>query len=351
MQCAKKGLITLLIGIFTFITTACGNNDKTWALKHDNNIVSNGIYVYFLWAAYNNATLELAEEISPETPLDKFEIEGKNAAVWVQDCAINDAKKMLAIEKLFDEKGLTLSEEETKEVEEMCQTSFENSKETFDKYGISLEDFKRANPVQNIKFKKLFESVYGPNGSEAVPNEQILDYYKTNYVNVSIIVKSSDSNLESEDGEQTTNNSEDEAKVEQQFKNYVDMINSGKKTLSEVGEMFKAAEKLEEDPISQECLNLKDSGISEEIVDKVAKLELNKATYFKMEDAFLLLVKNDISTALPNLEDQDEKNKLLLEMKSSDFNNLVEAKVKDMNISVNQNSIKDYPPATFFKEE
>lgn len=351
MRYIKKIFSLFLVSSILLISTACGKVDKSWALKYDNNTVSNGVYVYFLWIAYNNALKIVSNGTEDIYDLENQKVEGKDAASWIKENAIKGAKDMLATEKLFEENGLTISEEENKKINEETEKSFENSKETFDKYGVTLEDFKRAYATQNLKSEKLFNHLYNKGGTEAVSDEDLRNYYKTNYVNVSIISKSSETNPE-EDGNTQQNDEEKKSaeQIEEQFKNYVNMINNNEKTFEEIGAMFKESEKMEEDPIINETLDPKAGDILDEVSNKIKELEINKSTYVKLDDMFLLIYKKDINTILSNLDDEEERYKVLIEMKSDDFNNLLKNKAEDLKIKVNESSIKDYNPTNFFKE-
>lgn len=351
MRFLKKFFVILLTATLSILTTSCGFNDKSWALKYENNSVSNGTYIYFLWTAYNSAQQQLSDENGANVDLSDKKIDDKDANTWIKDLALKYSKDMLATEKLFDEKGLTLSEEEIKKVEETTVSSYENLQENFTKYGISSEDFKRAYAMQNMKSKKLFDSLYNKNGSEAVSDEEILNYYKTNYVNLSIMSSVSISNPESNDESQSGEKTKTNEQIEEQFKNYANMINSGKKSLTDVGAMFKESEKLDDDPISTETLNLKNFSDSNGLLDKLKNLELNKSTCIKINDAILLVYKNDINNALPDLSKDEERDKILLETKSDDFDNLLKSKVEEMKIQINESVTKDYLPSEHFKEK
>ena len=129
MRYIKKIFSLFLVSSILLISTACGKVDKSWALKYDNNTVSNGVYVYFLWIAYNNALKIVSNGTEDIYDLENQKVEGKDAASWIKENAIKGAKDMLATEKLFEENGLTISEEENKKINEETEKSFENSKE------------------------------------------------------------------------------------------------------------------------------------------------------------------------------------------------------------------------------
>lgn len=351
MRYIKKIFSLFLVTATFLVSTACGKIDKSWALKYDKNTVSNGVYVYFLWISYNNALKIVSNGTENIYDLENQKVEGKDAASWIKENAIKATKDLLATEKLFEEKGLTISEEENKNIEEEASKSFENSKDTFDKYGVTFEDFKRAYSAQNLKSEKLFKYFYNVGGVEAVSDEDLINYYKTNYVSLSIISKASESNPEEdENGQQNSENKKTDEQIEDQFKNYVNMINNNEKTFEEIGNMFKESEKMDTDPIENEVLNPKTGDISDETANKISQLEINKSTHIKLDNMFLLVYKKDINSSLPDLSDEKERYKILVEMKSDDFNNILKNKANALKIKVNESSIKDYSPTKFFKE-
>ncbi|MDQ5983302.1 MAG: hypothetical protein RUMPE_00307 [Eubacteriales bacterium SKADARSKE-1] len=350
MKKLKRIIGCILSTVFVVCTAACTNNDKTWALKYENNTLPNGVYIYFLFDAYNNAIEKLSQDGATIENIETQTIEEQKAADWIQDNAIDACKNMLVVEKLFDDAKLSLTEDSTKSITEESDSFWEYSHERMEKYGISKDDFKRAYPTNTAKMKQLFDSIYGKGGSKAVSDEELLNYYKTTYVKINLFSKISNESLNDDETAQENKPAQTDEQIEEQFKSYVDMLNNGGKSVQEISNMFKVSENLETDPLETEVMNPNDSDISDEIKNTISTLEVGKATYTKLNDAFIFIYKNDINTEPLNLADDETRKKTLQDMKFGEFEEMIEGKKSSMKIEVNESSIKDYPPTETFKE-
>lgn len=350
MKKSRKIIGYVLSAIFVFCTAACGTPDKSWALKYESNTVPNGVYLYFLFDSYNNAIDKLSENGATVENIASQTIDDKNAADWIHDNAIDACKNMLVVEKLFDDAKLTLTDDSNKSIAEETDSFWDYSSERMEKFGIAKDDYKRAYPTNTAKMQQLFDSIYGKGGTNAVSDEDLLNYYKSNYVKISLFSKASNENLGDDKTVQDSTSVQTDAQIEEQFKSYVDMVNSGSKSVQDVSNMFKASENLETDPLETEVLNPNDSDISDDVKNVIINLEVDKATYTKLNDTFMFIYKNDISTEPLNLANDATRKKTLQDMKFGELEKMIEEKKNDMKIEVNESSIKDYSPIETFKE-
>ena len=104
-----------LIPIYVFVfLTGCSCADRSWAVKSDGESITTGEYVYYLMDSYQAAHNKLAEQGISTTDLSQETIEDKSAPSWIVDTTLETCKEKLAIEKMFKDMGLELTEEELK---------------------------------------------------------------------------------------------------------------------------------------------------------------------------------------------------------------------------------------------
>lgn len=343
----KKFIFILLTFSLMVPISACGKVDKTWAVKYEKINVPMGIYIFYLKESYNKALEKLAEDnITPET-LEASSIGEKSASDWIKDDALDSCKEYVVIEKLFSENDLSFTEEELKKMDENTDSVWEDSNDELTKLG-TREDFHKAFSTFYYKRNKLYEHLYGEDKFRALTDDEILDYYKKNYVSLSRFSKVFTSDTEDEN--QTIVSDEEKSKVDKQFQEYVNSINNGTKTFDQVVQEFKGSENTAEDPVTTENINLKDDSMEDDFVKMITELEPNKATYSSVNDIFILLFKNDINTHLPDLSNEDSKKEIVESIKLDEFDEMINSKKSEFDFNVNNEALKEYEPISLFNK-
>lgn len=343
----KKVINLLLIFSLMFSMTACGKVDKSWAVKFEKMTVPMGIYVFYLKESYNKALEKLAEDnITPET-MEASSIGEKSASDWIKDDALDSCKEYIVVEKLFAENDLSFSEEELKKMDENTDSIWEDSSEELSKWG-TREDFHKAFSTFYYKRNKLYENLYGGDKFRTLTDEEILDYYKKNYVSLSRFSK-----VFTGDGEedQATVSDEEKSKMDKKFQDYVTSINNGSKTFDQVVGEFKSSENTAEDPVMTENINLKDDSMEDDFVKLITELETNKATYSSVNDIFILIYKNDINAHLPDLSKEDSKKEIVDSIKLDEFDEMINSKKNEFDFKLNTDALKEYAPISMFNKK
>lgn len=344
----KKLMSLLLVFLLMFSMTACGKVDKSWAVKYKKITVSMGIYVFYLKESYNKALEKLAEDnITPET-MEASSIGEKSASDWIKDDALDSCKEYIVVETLFAENNLDFSEEELKKMDENTDSIWEDSSEELSKWG-TREDFHKAFSTFYYKRNKLYEHLYGGDKFRTLTDDEILDYYKKNYVSLSRFSKVFTGDSEEEN--QATVSDEEKSKMDKQFQEYVNSINNGSKTFDQVVGEFKSSENTAEDPVTTENINLKDDSMEDDFVKMITELETNKATYSSVNDIFILLYKNDINAHLPDLSNEDSKKEIVESIKLDEFDEMINSKKSEFDFKVNDDALKEYAPISLFNKK
>lgn len=359
MKSLKK-IASLMTASIILINTA-GCTDKTWALKSETDKISTGVYVYNLLESYQAATDELLEKGISTSDIKNETIEDKNANDWIKDRAITSCKDMLAIEKIFKDMNLSLSDEDNKKAEEITNDIWETSGTTYEKnFGINKDSVNEAYSLLNIKKEKIFDALYGKDGTNPVSDEELNEYYKNNYICLKFYTKmpfeDSDAN-EGESAESATEHGQldtDES-IQNQFGNYVESINSGATSINQIAEDIKSKDNIGNDtpPLETQLVNPESTELPKEITEPVKTLEPGKSTYIKYNDIYLFLYRepNLPETESLDLSNETERDNLLHEMKSKEFENKITDTKNSMKIDVNTSAINQYDPAMFEKSK
>lgn len=332
MKSLKKFTALLLSGLL-LITTACA--DKSWAVKTDSQTLSSGIYYYFSFEAFQQAVDKLSTDGNTVTDLKGKTIDDKDAEIWVRDTAVESCKTMLTTEQMFKDKGLSLTEDEMKEAQENTDSVWENSGDSFQyKYGIDKDSFHQAYSIYPLELEKLFDATYGKDSTEQISDDEILNFYNENYINILTYSKIAYNENSEDDGTDHSNDTEE--KISEQFNSYVDMINSGGKSIQEVSEIIKQTDSLDTDPFVNQCINKNSVDLPTQVRDTITNLEVNKAAYIKFNDVHFLFVKQDNAAVPFDISNQENKDQILYDINSTKFEKLINDAMSNMQFTINE---------------
>ena len=360
LSISKKIFGVFLVFLLAFAFSACkARVDNSWIIKSEGVNFPDGIYKYYLRESYKKAEELLQDDVSDlesgaaesPKPLSEREIEGLRFNDWVRKETVESCKDLLAIEHIFKEENLSLTEQERNEITKTLNDLWTALSGTFEKFSISKEDVRRACVEFDVKYKKVFNYYYARDGKKKVTDDEILDYYKNNYVNYSTFTKYAFVSSKTEENEDRGVTKEQIDDARNQVVEYVKAINSGEKSFSDVVNSFKERENLESDVVQTETINLKEADVSEEILDKLRKLEIGKADYVEIGDSFIVLFKNDISGNLPDLTNEEAREGILVNMKYDEFKEMLNSVTGKLSFEENTEYMKTFVPSDIFKDE
>lgn len=186
----KRTLTTALCGAMILSAASCGSETKT-ALTIDGEEISAGIYIYYQMSALGEAESLLSEEqpdldmTAEDFDITAYSVEGVSVDEWVKNDAIEHCRKYVAINKKFDELGLSLTSDENSEINEYVNGLWTEENvyaqyiygvdiigEYYEQYGIGQQSFKNIYAL-SYKQDKLFEALYGEGGSLEVSADEL----------------------------------------------------------------------------------------------------------------------------------------------------------------------------------
>ena len=137
----KKLAATVVAAAAAVSCVGCGNQALAYPLTIDGVKIKAGIYIYYSYQAYTEATSTIQKQNSDLDTTDEEvvkaqTIDGKDAETWIKDRTMEYCKEFVAIQKDFDAKGLELSTEQTNQVKNYISSAWDSSGKTFEKNGI-----------------------------------------------------------------------------------------------------------------------------------------------------------------------------------------------------------------------
>lgn len=342
MKILKRLSTTLIVIVMLISMTSC--TDKSWIIKTDDTTVPIGIYIYYMSVAYSEAYSKVEDS---STDVLKQEIEGQNASDWIEEQALLSCKKLVEVEKRFNDRGLSFSEEELSTAESTTNSQWNKYGKAFEGFGISKESFNRASTLYSMRVSKLFDATYGEDGTQSVSDEELKDYFLNNYTNYKYFSKAL--TKQDENGDIVEMSQEEIQQVKNQFENYASQLNSGK-SFDSVYAQYKSDNGITEDDSVSQIENLNnDSSLSDTLKEVLKGLENNKAASMEDDGNFYLLCKLNINSDLSRLDSEYGKYSVLVDMKYDDFIDDIKNSAESLDVTVNQSAINKYKPSLFKK--
>lgn len=249
-----KRIIAAVISSAMILTcSGCTMGKNTaYALTVDGYQVKSGIYIYYLYTAFNEGKSEAKNQdenldTEDEKALGKVVIDGKEFPDYVKSKATENCVNHVTVLKHFDDLKLSLSEEQEEEISDYVDASWEANEKNYLNNGIGKESLKEV-ITSSYKSNEIFKAYYGENGIEKVNDSQLQDYYAENNARVRYI----DMDLHDSEGN--------------------DLDAAGKKEIKDMAEDFlKRAEKADNEEEMLEEFNTFQEEYDKYVSDKAAE--------------------------------------------------------------------------------
>lgn len=218
--------------------SACGK-DTTWGAEIDGQQLRAGIMIYFQSAAVSEAmafmpatdtepaadgeTATTAESLSV---LD-ITIEDKPAREWINDKAVQSMREYAAVEKKFDELGLTFENKEEDKLNIVVDQMWEYFSEYYEKLGVSRQSYYDVG-LNGEKRTAIFKHYYGEGGEKAVSEDEITSYLSENNARIKYV------SMPLKDGEGNLLKSDGKAELKTMAEGYIDRLESSSATFEEI---------------------------------------------------------------------------------------------------------------------
>lgn len=331
----------------TFALTGC--SDTSWIEKVDGVTVTPGMYIAFMLSPRENVLEQAAAASDSAVANNPWSqtISSTPAVAWVQNQALQECGDLAIIEELSSSMKVSLSSSE----ENVAVSTANADNSQYSGYalnGVSTDSLKRIVGDYSSLEIKLFNAYYGPGGKQAVSDTDLKTYFGKNYVRIEhIVFKNTDA---SGNALPTAQAAQVKAKADQVLKlakagkgaNFTALMNqySDDKTSGKVndpaGYIFSQNSngQYSSDPYD-------DTLISTGFTMKVGDIQEITASY-GYDVMYKVPLNSDMTTY--NQYFTQNRQEILQEMKSADFQTMIDNALSKAKIQKNQAAINKYTP-------
>lgn len=344
MRIIKRAVAAALVSALALSFTAC-SGDTTWAAKTNDEVsITSGVYLTYLISAYSQAQSVL--NATADTMWDQ-KIEEKDTATWITDKAISMCKNHIAAGRLFEELGLTLSEDDQKVIQNNVDTFMEQNGTVYANNGAAEKSIKQVLTV-SYQSDMIFDYYYSETGKEPVSVDEIQNYFYENYALVRYTTRSkldSSGNALSDTDMQT---------VRDELNGYITQLNRGddfdtiiddyRNTLiEELGLDASQYGPDTSDPDRNKALLQKSNASSSVWVETTFQQTEYNVPYLCEDDNTIYLSQRlDLSKETSYFDDY--RDEVLKAMKDDDYQSKLDAALEGITVTFNDAAISRYSP-------
>lgn len=368
-------ILCVVLALVMALSAASCSLSQQYAYQKDDIEYPIGVYIYYLMNAYNSAEsyAQKSELYDSETgrydgkkSFLKMEItdDDGNTAVaedWIKDKAAEQMKEVIAVSTKFNELGCTIDEAEIEQTKTYYESYWDQGySEQFEPYGVSFDSFFQIAYIIPVMQDEAFKAEYGTDGPSAVSDEELSEFFKekyTSYKYFSVNLYSTEAETVIDaDGNESSENV-DAALSDDQIAAYKADFESYAATLSEGGSfddvISEYMEKYEitDDPRTENVAIL-DADSEDEIMKTIYDMKDGQAMTVEIGDTdtskqLYLVYREPIENQLEAYTDPDQnKDTVLSEMKSEDFEALIDSLVEELGITLSSDC-SSYQPSMF----
>lgn len=337
MKFMKKAAATAAAISLALSLTACGT-DVSWAAKiGKDTTVPIGMYIYTQavnFRAYaQNGLLTTSSELEKQTV--KVSDSDRKATEYLDEVAVKSVKSYTGACLLAKEMKQELTDEEIASAESSAKEQYDTDKEVFEKNGIaqgSVVEYYKNMTLQN----KLFNAIYGKDGTNPISDKELKQYIKDNYATISYIQQY----YYKDDGSMMSDT--EKAKIKKQYEKIKKQAESGKIKFTDKCKEF------EEKATSYKSGSTKYTtswDLSSDDGKKIMNLKDGQLTFLETDSAIVLLQKQKIDYNDAGLK--SSRDSILVRYKFDAFTKDLIAKAEaDKSVSFNQAAFDKFGSAT-----
>lgn len=373
-------ILCVVLALVMALSVASCSLTKQYAYQQDDIELPIGVYIYYLYSAYNDAqTLAQQSDLydaqtgkyDGKKSFLKIEItdEDGNTAIaedWIKDKAAEKLGTTVAIQKKFNDLGCTVDEAELKQAESYIKQSYwdQSLSATLEPYGVSFESFFLAEYTINISEKNAaFKAEYGSGGPSEVSTADMTDYFTKNYTSYkyfSANLYTSENDGQATDGTTETASTntplsdEEIEKYKASFEGYASDISDGGSYSDAVAKYMEDYD-VSEDPTT-ENVEIIDAETTDEILKTIKDMKDGQAMTLEVgEDEnskqIYLIYREPIEDEIDAYINDAEKSGTVLEsMKKDDFDTMLKNLATDMGVEPSS-ACNSYKPSMFVEQK
>ena len=182
-----KRIAAGLIAVSALLSLAACK-DTTWSYKIDDTTITSGMYIAYQINAYMEAYGKVEDNTKD---ILSQKIDDKTAEVWINERVAELCKTYVAVEKKFDELGLTLSESDKNKLNVQTSNYWAYYSSTYEPNGAGEASLKKI-LTNSYKSNMIFKKYYDKDGLEAVSDADLKaklgeDYAQLKYIKMEMV--------------------------------------------------------------------------------------------------------------------------------------------------------------------
>ena len=291
MGFAKKSLAAVLSLVITAGLSACTVGGNTsWVAKSGEMTVPAGIYIGELMNSYYTATADVAQDV--KNPLQE-QVDGVTVSQKISDDAKTALGQYIAVEKKFDELGLSLDENTTAAISQNVEAYWQYIGKSYQENGISKDSYLKLF-TNDAKKSQIFMSIYGAGGTEEVPEAELKEKFASDFAKIIMIPLNFSS-------------SDDAAVKDEDTKKARELIDKYEKLAKDGGNMedlaYEAKKEVSNDPDSVQkpepgtsytFVNRNQSAYDEKVTEAIFNAKVGEPTRVETDSSIYLFVRYDL---------------------------------------------------------
>ena len=375
-----KKILAVLLAVIMISAFAGCSVKPDWSYKSKNASYSEGVYIYSLFSAYNEAYSILQESLgekfdSTSSLLDitsTFDETGEEYLCedWIYEQADIITRNLAAIDEEIKKHDIKLDKTQVESARELARedwyldpyyeyyvaSGYEavSYEDMLSEYGVSFDSFFTSSYLASVKQSAIFDHIYGKGGEEEVTDKELKDYFTDNYTSYAyFVVNLYETDIDDDSNQQIYYPYADELidEVEAELKGYKKLINSGT-DYSEVVTKYMKKHNLTADPTVDNIEILEGSALGEEVLEALKELKEGKATYLRVGDGdtsvMYFITKFDIEEeAKAYLSNESNSHTIIQSLKSEDFSAFLNEITENVEVKTNEDVISKYNPSMF----
>lgn len=323
----KFAAIVLTATLFLAVLTGC---TPKWCVKYGDVTVRSDVFNYYACTEYN--ALTQSGQISADRSLDEQEINGVSAEEYIRLEALDRVLYLCELTKRFKGAGLSISEETFTALSASAKNEYASHQSLFSKHNVSEDAVLEGSISGKMGHMQqlLFDSTYGAEGSQAVSDDELNDFYQNNYICYSYVYQ----RLSNADGTALSEN--DSKGIKNELKKLSDNVKSGAVNIDDTAIAY-ATDYAEDNTCGKNGVTTTTSVLgTTDIMIAAKQLKAGEVTYLEIGGYAFVLQRHDLSAT--NFI-SDNRYSVLVEMKLEPFKEEILSAAKSADYSVKEGYI------------
>ncbi len=345
-----KGLkkVTAAALVAAMMMSGCSGVDASWIAKSGDVTIPAGVYAYNILDNYMYGYMYSGSSY----------LEGEGVVEEMVEYAKEYATTLLAYQKKANELGITLTEEEKQEAHDDAEEMFNTASALYTANRISQESLELSNEV-SILSAKVFEGIYGEGGEKEVPEEELRAIFDEYYLKGGMMIfpkpslpEISETSTEEQKAEVKNTYETSLAELKDEVNKWLEEAN---RMMGEEGMTFSdvmIAYDFEHTPVEENdninvgdrmvFIDKRDETVPAEVIEFLETAEHNTVAVVESEEYLVLCCAQDKNEKPEEYE--NIKANILLNLKSEEMMEYMNAYRESMDIQFNQAAIDRFAP-------